>query len=675
LPSFTAWHGRSLAQHTQLRDDAAKQGYRFLSLSIYGPVSAPSYAAVMIKRASVVAQRDWPLLTADQFQSVFEDQAKKGYGPVILAATGSAGNPRFAAVFQQQSRIPLTRHKLTSGKADDVATIQGMNRKAKLDGLILRWAAVYGDAANPRFAAIWVPNPGKVTWNADGVLETGSEYQSRYDAHTAGWCRPAFVTRQKDGRYLSLFVDNEIGPWVARHGLTPDEYQHEFDDLKAKGYFPLCVQAAGSSKSSARFAALFAKRETLTVREWNATGPRTNADIDKVLNEIMKATPVRHAALAIVKGKKLVYARGYTWAEPDWKVVQPTTRFRIASVSKSITALAIYQLIEANNLSLGDSVQGILKLKTPGGGAPADSRFAEITIRHLLEHTSGLNANGYRDDIAVRDAHKLAKPNQTWNLPVTAAMTDAYIASLDLVSDPNDTQVYNNCGYYLLGRVLAKKRGKSRPIDALQQYLFDPLDITRIGRARSLLKDQGADEARYRMSVVGEKEDARLNIAIARSVMTNDRPYVPVGYGHEQYEKQEGSGGLSAAVTDLARLVAILVSTSDNPALKRSSITTMMANAVSAAATFGQRAGHGWDGAMSVGGGKYYGQKGGSLDTSGNVLQFSGDWGFAMCWAGKLIAPYKGGSWYPNFEAVMDVAKATSWPAADLFPQYGMPSL
>ena len=64
----------------------------------------------------------------------------------------------------------------------------------------------------------------------------------------------------------------------------------------------------------------------------------------------MKATPVRHASLAIVKGKKLVYTRGYTWAEPDWPVVQPTSRFRIASVSKSIMALAIYQLIEEGKL-------------------------------------------------------------------------------------------------------------------------------------------------------------------------------------------------------------------------------------------------------------------------------------------------------------------------------------
>ena len=95
-----------------------------------------------------------------------------------------------------------------------------MNRKAKVDGLILRWAAMYGDASNPRWAAIWVPNPGKVTWNADGVLETGDQYQARFDAQRGRLVPPFVCDRQKDGRYLSLFVDDEVGPWVAAHGLT-----------------------------------------------------------------------------------------------------------------------------------------------------------------------------------------------------------------------------------------------------------------------------------------------------------------------------------------------------------------------------------------------------------------------------------------------------------------------
>src|SRR4051794_29585293 len=102
----TAWHSRTLQDHVKLRDDVAKNGFRFLSLSIYGAVSAPFYAAVMIKRPAVVAQRDWPVLTFAQLQQTFDDQAKQGYGPVIIAATGTASDPRFAAVFEPQNPLP-----------------------------------------------------------------------------------------------------------------------------------------------------------------------------------------------------------------------------------------------------------------------------------------------------------------------------------------------------------------------------------------------------------------------------------------------------------------------------------------------------------------------------------------------------------------------------------------
>jgi CubicO group peptidase (beta-lactamase class C family) len=59
----------------------------------------------------------------------------------------------------------------------------------------------------------------------------------------------------------------------------------------------------------------------------------------------MKINQIRAAALAILKGAKLVYAKGYTWAEADYPIVFPTTLFRQASVSKIFTAVAIYQLI------------------------------------------------------------------------------------------------------------------------------------------------------------------------------------------------------------------------------------------------------------------------------------------------------------------------------------------
>lgn len=109
---ITAWHGKNLTEHINLRDDAANIGFRFLSLSIHGSVSDPHYSAVMIKRPHIVAQRDWPALTASEFQTTFDAQAKLGFGPVIIAATGTSSNPLFAAVFQPASPIPLTRHRL-----------------------------------------------------------------------------------------------------------------------------------------------------------------------------------------------------------------------------------------------------------------------------------------------------------------------------------------------------------------------------------------------------------------------------------------------------------------------------------------------------------------------------------------------------------------------------------
>src|SRR5215469_6345018 len=109
VADIVAWHGMTLAQHEVLRNQRMAQGYRFLSISVYGAVAAPTYAAVMIKRSVVVEQRDSPCLTADQWQKTFDQQAAQGFGPVILAATGSADNPRFAAVFQPQKPIPLTR--------------------------------------------------------------------------------------------------------------------------------------------------------------------------------------------------------------------------------------------------------------------------------------------------------------------------------------------------------------------------------------------------------------------------------------------------------------------------------------------------------------------------------------------------------------------------------------
>jgi CubicO group peptidase (beta-lactamase class C family) len=634
----------------------------------------------MIKRAQVVAQRDWPGLTFDQLQSTFDDQASKGFGPVILAATGSASNPLFAAVFEPQKPIHLTRLRLASGAdATDLNTIQGMNAKAKTDGLILKWIASYGNSGDPRFAAIWEPNPAKTFWSNDGLVDTSDGHQARFDAQTSAWCRPALVTMNGDQGYCSLFVNNEVGPWVARQNLSPEAYQNDFNTWTGKGYFPSCVQGAGADAGSARYSAIFVQSESTVPRAFHTTGPVANAAIDAVVQKGMMNSPVHQAGLAIVHGTKLVYARGYTFAEPDWPLAQPTTHFRMASDSKFVTALGIFQLIEAGKLHLADKLQDILQLKTPSGGAPADANFGKITVEQLLNHTSGLNAGAFRNAVAVQTA--FANAGHAVNLPVTAAMTDSYVASLALLAPPGTSHFYDNCGYYMLGSIIAKKWGTAY-IAALQKHLFDPLKISRIRLAADLISSQPADESRYQGP----------DLLLGKSVMTNAQPLVPNEFGTEDLGVLSAAGGLSGAVTDVARLVAIMMDPKDNAAIKRATLQDMLTRGAAfqaflstpagqallavgktVAGDGGARAGFGFDGIGNLGGGNFYAQKGGNLpETSNSVVQMNGDWGFVMFWGGP---PFQATGWYPDYPDVMNIAKTVNWGDADLFPQFGMSSL
>jgi CubicO group peptidase (beta-lactamase class C family) len=147
-------------------------------------------------------------------------------------------------------------------------------------------------------------------------------------------------------------------------------------------------------------------------------------------------------------------------------------------------------------------------------------------------------------------------------------MTDSYIASLPLVSVPGSVQAYSNCGYYLLGRVVAKLRGTADPISAYHN-LLEPLGITRIRAAVDRLAGQPADEARYQAASFGADPLWLSDLMVNQSQQTPDQPVVAVGYGDDELAIAQGASGLSGAATDAARLVAILLDTSDYAALKR----------------------------------------------------------------------------------------------------------
>ncbi|HEY4358347.1 MAG TPA: serine hydrolase [Acidobacteriaceae bacterium] len=658
---IVAWHDRTGADHTAQLNTYAKQGYRTLSLSVYDNPAHPLYAAVMIKRATLIAEQQLIGLSGSAFQTEFNQMAAKGWGPTIISATGPANSASFSVCFSPMASIPLTRSSLS---AHDFATL---NQQQMAAGNILTWMDTYGDAQNLVYIGIWGANSDQRAWNCDALNDNMSMSQERFNAITSGFGRLVHPGMTQADGTMALYDDSMMGGWETHSNLTSAQYQTEFNQQTAKGLYPVRVSAKGSG-ANARFAAVFmtaehsAPRTPVRMSDLSGMGIAAVSAIDNAMVAVMTANMLHGAAVALTVGTKLVYTRGYTMAEPGYPDVQPTTLFRQASVSKTFTAAALYELIDekvklANGNTFGLSTL-LLDVLPDIANGPTQANWNKITIQHLLEMTSGVTTSILGTDAQVSST-----------LPVSSKQMAQWLYKLPLGNTPGDAHQgnYSNAGYMILGMVVAKLRGKSNLADAVTASVCAKLHITRLRSAQSIAANAAADEARYHPRP----------LVTAKSVMVTGQPLCALGYGDWNLPMTDGAGGLSIAVTDVARLVAALSVTDANPLMSLAMLQQWMANAAHASSTISGPSAHGYhgfDGVSVTDAAKhlYSGNKGGSLDTSQNSIYFeTGGVGLVMCWNGTTPT---GPSWYPAYQPIVDAARSHDWGSTDLFPHFGMPS-
>lgn len=182
-----------------------------------------------------------------------------------------------------------------------------------------------------------------------------------------------------------------------------------------------------------------------------ALSPATHAAIDALIAAEMKKATIPGLALAIVRDGQVVLAQGYGFANLEHLVpVSPETMFQSGSLGKQFTATAVMMLVEAGKLRLDVPVATYLP------GVPAS--WKAITIRHLLNHTSGLS--DYPEDFDYRRDY-------------TEAELLAAIAATPLAFAPGTRWQYSNLGYVTLGILLSKVTGHFYG-DFLQARLFAP---------------------------------------------------------------------------------------------------------------------------------------------------------------------------------------------------------
>ena len=271
------------------------------------------------------------------------------------------------------------------------------------------------------------------------------------------------------------------------------------------------------------------------------------SSFDREMESFMTARNIPGGALAVVKDEKLVYTRGYGWADREKKLpATPVSLFRIASLSKPITATVIMQLVQQAKLSLDDKVLDFISVKPLlGAGRKMDDRWKRITLRQCLQHTGGWDRDASFDPMfrPVEFARSLGKP-----APASPEDVIRNMLGMPLDFDPGTRYAYSNFGYCLLGRVIEKVTGTSYE-QHVKQSLLRPLGITRMRIGATLEGKEAAGEVRYYMP-----EPVRT----VASVFDQAPGKVASPYGGFHLEAMDSHGGWIASAVDLVRLSAAL---------------------------------------------------------------------------------------------------------------------
>jgi N-acyl-D-amino-acid deacylase len=196
---------------------------------------------------------------------------------------------------------------------------------------------------------------------------------------------------------------------------------------------------------------------------------------DTVAQQIMAANGMPGGELAVAYQGRVVLEHGYGYTDTTTKApVQPDSLFRLASVSKTLTAAAIAKLIAEHKLSLTTKpfVTILNKLRAPHNKKPKDSRLRNITVQELLVHEGGwdLGKLGYDPVFNTGPEEKALGLDS----PPTCEQAIEYMLGVRLNFTPGTQKVYSNFGYCVLSDVIAHVMKTSFP-KALDKLLLTPL--------------------------------------------------------------------------------------------------------------------------------------------------------------------------------------------------------
>ncbi len=366
--------------------------------------------------------------------------------------------------------------------------------------------------------------------------------------------------------------------------------------------------------------------------------------IDNSINRFLNKSNMAGASVAIAKEGKMVFAKGYGFADKENKVnTEPYHLFRVASISKLITAVGVMKLVESGQLNLNQKVFG------PNGILPddpfcnyLDSRVENIEVVHLLNHSGGWT-NRWGDPMFMPQVISQAKGKK---LPVSDEDIISFMLEKRLHFTPGSRSSYSNLGYVILGKVIEKVTGLDYESFIKAMVLY-PLGIFDMRLGGSYPEERHELEVKYY-----EPDDRNLVEDYSGSGQK-----VKSSYGGNDIHTLGAAGGWIASATDLLKFMLAIDGLPTQPDILNEESITIMTNPV----------GPGFDPLGWRGVASNFWYRTGTLSGTSTLMVRRMD---GVAYVILLNSSnWKGPAFANDMHSAMDqcIAKTTNWPQRDLF--------
>ena len=526
---WVARHGLSAAAYQSEVDKWIAKGYHISEVSGYSTTNQDSYAAIFEKVSNTPAWVARHGLSGTQYQQEVDKWTAQGYHPVQVSGYGAGGGAKYAAIFQKTPNVAwVARHGLNAAQYQ-----QEVNKWAG-QGYYITDVSGYTLNNQDYYTAVFEKPASIPAWVARHGL-TSDQYQAEFNKWTGQGYRLKKVSGYSlngQARFAAIWEKSGKGAWAARHNMTAQQYQDEFDRFYYMGYRPVWVNGYTVNNQN-YYAAIWESQNGFNMDELDA--------VDALVKKFMQDYKVPGASLAMAKDDRLVLAKTYGYADKEnGELVAPRHRFRIASCSKPITSSAIMTLLEDGKLKLSDKVFGSGSiLGTTYGTQPYKKWITDITVENLLEHLGGGWTNDGNDPMFK---------NVTMNHSQLISWT---LDNQALKTEPGTSYAYSNFGFCVLGRIIEKKTGQSYE-GWVKNNVLQNCGISNMEIGGNTLAERKANEVKYYES--------------------GEDPYA----SYMNVRRMDSHGGWIAAPIDLVRfLVRVDKFTPKPDILQQATLTTM----------------------------------------------------------------------------------------------------